>query len=441
MPRLLPLAFLAACTAPDAAPEACVPVAIAGDDQAGDVGAEVTLDGSASALCGDDPVAYGWSLARAPGSSALDDSTFADNGSATAVATSFVPDAPGTYAIGLIVTQDGVASNPDLVVVQVGSDELAPTALAGADVIGRVGERARLDGSLSFDPEGAPLAFRWSMASLPEGSHLTANDLWDAHTAGPSFLPDVAGTYVLALTVADGASTSAPDYASVAAASDDRAPVADAGPSRTLPACASDLFVLDASGSYDPDGDELTYRWGVLDVPSGSAASDDTLSDATSARATFAPDVDGTYTFWLEVDDGIVPSPKDVVALTTGGPNRAPVAAAGVDQIVHNVRADCVTTADGPRCEPCPVVRFRLDGTSSTDADGDALRYRWEAPAALTVSDPDVGAMDLWTPADLVPDSGEVLTTSWDVKLAVADCAEVAFDTVRITLECLGDAP
>ena len=439
MLRLLPLTLVAACPAPTAVTDACVPISVAGDDLLGDVGTDVVLDGSASLLCGDDPVAYGWSLARTPTSSTLDDSAFADNGSASAAHTSFAPDVPGIYAIGLIVSQDGVPSNPDLVVIQIGSDEQPPTALAGSDVLGRVGERARLDGSASFDPEGAPLAFRWSMASLPGGSQLAANDLWDAHTAGPSFLPDVAGTFVLALTVDDGSSTSLADYVSVDAAPDDRAPVADAGPSRTLPACESDLFALDATASYDPDGDALTYRWGVLDVPDGSLATE--LSDATSARTTFAPDVDGTYTFWLEVDDGLVPSPKDVVSLTTGGPNRAPIAAAGVDQIVHNVRADCVNTADGPRCEPCPVVRFRLDGTSSTDADGDTLRYRWDAPADFTVSDATVGAVDVWTPTTLVPDSGETLTVAWDLTLSVADCAEVDDDVVRITLECRGDPP
>jgi hypothetical protein len=437
----LALLSLFACQPPPPVPEACVPVAIAGEDRVGDVGVDVALDGSASAVCGDDPVAYGWSLARTPASSALDDSAFTDNGGPTAVDTSFIPDVPGTYAIGLIVTQDGVPSNPDVVVVEVGSSEQAPLADAGADVVGRVGERAILDGSASSDPEGAVLSYRWTMASLPAESQLEPRDLWDAHTASPSFVPDVAGAYVLALTVDDGSATSAPDYASVEAASDDRAPVADAGPSRIVPACESDLFVLDASGSYDPDGDVITYQWGVLAVPDGSATGDADLVAATDVRTTFAPDVDGTYTFWLEVDDGIVPSPKDLVALTTGGANRAPAADAGEDQVIQNVRADCANTPDGPRCEPCPTVRFRLDGTTSTDPDGDALRYRWDVPDALAVSDATVGAIDVWTPTNLVPDSGQTLTTHWDLGLSVADCAEVAEDTVRITIECHGDAP
>lgn len=430
------VALLALACTPPPVEEACALVAVAGPDLTGSVGEIVALEASGSGLCGDDPAAFGWSLARTPPASALDDSAFGENGSPAAIATSFTPDAPGEYVVGLIVTQDGEPSNTDLLVVTVGSVAADPVADAGPDVPGRVGERAILDGSASFDPDGATLAWRWTLASTPAGSALGA--VWDAHSARPSLVPDVAGTYVLALTVDDGTAASAPDYASVDAAPDDRPPVADAGVSRTLPPCESDLFVLDGTGSYDADGDSLTYEWGVFAAPAGSLAA---LVGETSARPTFSPDVAGTYTFWLEVDDGVLASPKDLVTLTTSEANAPPVADAGPDQEVRNLRADCVATPDGPRCEACPVVRFRLDGTASDDPDGDALRYAWDVPDGVLVSDRSTGALDLWTPDDLVPNSGQTLRAEFELTLTVADCLHEQSDVVRVAVECRGEAP
>ncbi|MFM8666482.1 MAG: PKD domain-containing protein, partial [Betaproteobacteria bacterium] len=58
---------------------------------------------------------------------------------------------------------------------------------------------------------------------------------------------------------------------------------------------------LDGSGSRDPDGQTLSYRWELSSKPTGSTA---TLSDATVARPVITPDVQGTYTVRLIVHDG-----------------------------------------------------------------------------------------------------------------------------------------
>ncbi|MEZ5556989.1 MAG: hypothetical protein R3E86_00365 [Pseudomonadales bacterium] len=65
-----------------------------------------------------------------------------------------------------------------------------------------VGDTAVLDGSKSISSPDQVLTFDWSFSSMPDGS--TA-ELMDATFADPSFVPDVAGTYVVQLLVsADG---------------------------------------------------------------------------------------------------------------------------------------------------------------------------------------------------------------------------------------------
>src|SRR5690606_34911732 len=131
------------------------------------------------------------------------------------------------------------------------------------------------------------------------------------------------------------------------------APRADAGSDRTVAVGA--LVELDGSASSDPDGDlVLSYTWTLTVFPDGSNAS---LSNANTARPAFVVDRPGEYVVTLIVSDGELDSEPSSVRISTV--NSAPVANAGSD----------IAATEGDTVE--------LDGSGSTDVDGDSLTYLW----------------------------------------------------------------
>lgn len=139
------------------------------------------------------------------------------------------------------------------------------------------------------------------------------------------------------------------------------APVANAGPDQTV--ALGTTVSLNGTASSDIDGNLLTYQWSFVSVPAGSGA---TLANPTTAKPTFLIDKAGQYVVRLIVNDGIVNSLPDTVTITTS--NTAPVANAGPNQ----------TVAVG--------ATVTLDGTGSTDADGNPLTYQWSFASVPTGS-------------------------------------------------------
>lgn len=129
-------------------------------------------------------------------------------------------------------------------------------------------------------------------------------------------------------------------------------PVANAGNPQTV--VAGSLVSLDGGQSYDPNGDTLTFAWNVDARPAGSNA---VLAGSSTAHPTFTPDRHGSYTLSLVVSDGKLGSNAATVIITAA--NSAPVADAGPDQ---NVDVGTIVT---------------LDGSASTDPNGDGLTYQW----------------------------------------------------------------
>jgi hypothetical protein len=144
------------------------------------------------------------------------------------------------------------------------------------------------------------------------------------------------------------------------------APVAEAGPDQNILTGSS--VTLNGSGSSDANGDALTYNWSFTSKSAGSTA---TLSSSTVVNPTFTADKDGGYVLSLVVNDGKVSSVADTVKITAATANSAPVANAGPDQ---NILTGSSVT---------------LNGSGSSDANGDALTYNWSftsKPAGSTAT-------------------------------------------------------
>jgi len=88
-------------------------------------------------------------------------------------------------------------------------------------------------------------------------------------------------------------------------------PVAVAGDDQT-PFVGANVQ-LDGSGSWDPDGDPLTFDWSFIDVPEGVAEPD--LIGADTATPYFATASAGLYVLELVVDDGRGATDSDTITI------------------------------------------------------------------------------------------------------------------------------
>ena len=317
------------------------PVANAGTDQSVYVGNTVTLDGSGSTDIDGNLLTYNWAFTTKP-----DGSTATLSGTTT-VNPTFTVDKAGTYVVSLTVNDGTVNGNPDTVTVSTLNSAPVANAGAGADTSVYVGNTVTLDGRGSSDVDGNLLTYSWAFTSKPSGSTAT---LSNATAVNPTFTMDKAGTYVVSLTVNDGTVNGTPDTVTISTLNS--TPVANAGANQSV--YIGNTMTHDGSGSSDADGNTLTYSWAFTSKPSGITA---TLSNATAVNPTFTVDKAGTYVVSLIVNDGTVNSSPDTVNISTI--NVAPVANAGNDQTVP---------------EESTVT---LDGSGSSDADGNALTYSW----------------------------------------------------------------
>ncbi|MGE3473298.1 MAG: PKD domain-containing protein, partial [Vicinamibacterales bacterium] len=331
------------------------PVADAGADRTAAVGTTVRLDGTHSTDADGDRLAFRWVLVRRPG---ISQAAVSDPASP---APGLTVDVAGTYIVGLVVHDGVAASVADTVTID--TTNSAPHAEAGPDQTARVGDAVRLSGLGSTDADGDALDYAWAIQAAPPGSRAGLSARRGLETA---FVPDRGGRYVVRLVVSDGVAASRP--AEVVIDTANTAPVSR--PNGPPQAAVGTTVTLDGSASTDVDGDTLAYRWALTTVPDGSVAA---LSDPGAVAPDFQVDRPGLYVAQLIVADGLAEAAPATVAIVSG--NAAPVARTRPGYSV-------------------PVGQVAvLDGSPSSDPDGDPLSYRWAlvsrpAGSAAALSDP-----------------------------------------------------
>jgi len=374
------------------------PSGSAGADQVVKEGATVSLNGNGSSDPNGDPLTYSW--AQTSGPAVTLSSPLAASPTFTAPQVSV--DTALTFE--LVVNDGNGGSDSDVVSVTVINNN-PPVANAGADQVVNEQAPVTLNGTASSDPDGDSLTFAWTQMAGPVVTLTGANSGAAAFAS-----PQVTANTPLAfqLTVSDGA-LSATDQVNVTVHNNvNEPPVADAGSDQTVDEQVS--VALNGAGSSDPNGDALTYAWAQTAGPAV------TLTGATTATPQFpSPTVTQAtlLTFQLTLNDGKGGTATGSVNVTvSNNVNEPPVARAGADQSVAS--GSLVT----------------LNGSGSTDPNGDSLTFAWTqtvgSPVSLT------GAVTV-QPTFIAP--SVTANTLLTFQLTVSDGkGETASDTVNVTV-------
>ncbi len=270
------------------------PIANAGPNQQITAPANsVTLNGSGS----NDPdgtiATYSWATISGPGSVTINNSNTATP--------SVVGLKAGGYVFELTVTDNNGATAKDQIAVTVLPQPLqanqAPVANAGNNqTITAPVSSVVLNGSSSFDPDGTIAAYSWRQVSGPSASTITA-----AKTSSATASKLIVGQYIYELTVTDNNGLTNSDQITItvnaAISKVNLLPVADAGLSDTIQ-MPTNTYTLNASGSSDPDGTIVSYRWQQMSGPNTAAS-----TSMTNPVVTLSNLQVGEYNFQLTVTD------------------------------------------------------------------------------------------------------------------------------------------
>lgn len=264
---------------------------------------------------------------------------------------------PGRHPGAADVPGSGVDNNCDGII-----ENNPPVADAGTPQFVNSGETVILDASASTDPDGYPLSFEWIS---PEGIVLDNYFAPDPRFTAPTVTSETVLTFMVVVTDNLGLSDADEVIITVTSGENSR-PVAHAGHDFEVNEGAT--VRLDGRGSYDPDGDSITYQW---TAPAGI-----NLQAANSAVPQFtAPlvNVDTPLEFVLVVNDGSLDSAPDMVVVTVRNVNNPPVAVCNELSVMLNssglytlTSADLALLAQGSTDDHTPFSQLNISAHPSS---------------------------------------------------------------------------
>lgn len=377
-----------------------LPVADTGGSLHAYIGQEVMIDGSKSRDSDGYVAEYLWVQSNDIEVLIADD---------TSSVTTFVAPSvtePTTFTFGLYVW-DNIGERCEYMdVLEVLVQTEKPVACAGRDQNVASGQDVLLDGCNSGDSDGTISNYLWSQTAGPSVELFSDSAMITSFSAPFSDAPT---TLTFELHVWDNEANlcERPDTVDIYVTN--VLPVAVAR-TNTRAVVGNDI-VLDASGSYDPNGEVVAYLWLQASGPVVK------LTDDNGKHPSFTmPDLerDQSISFLLYVwdnDNNQCAEPAVLKIEESAETNSAPVADAGDDEI--GFRAQFVY----------------LDGTGTSDPDGDSLTYEWTQTAGIPV--------EIATPNSSIGG----FTTPWVTKreifefqLTVSDGEYTVSDTVNVVV-------
>ncbi|UCE45258.1 MAG: PKD domain-containing protein [Methanobacteriota archaeon] len=257
------------------------PVANAGLDRIVPIGTEVTLDGSDSSD-NHEVVNYTW--------------TFTDDVDVTlyGMEVDYTFLTPGEHVVTLTVEDAAANSDTDTVLITI-EDGVDPVADAGSDITVAIGEEVTFNGSGSSDNSGIIESYSWTFEYDGQERELLG--------VSANFTFEIAGEYVVTLTVEDAAGNYDTDTVTVRV---NAPPVADAGDA--ISADVGEEVTFDGSGSSDDSGVIVSYTW--------TFEYDGLDRELNGVSPSFVFDIAGEYVVTLTVEDAAGLTDTDEVVVT-----------------------------------------------------------------------------------------------------------------------------
>jgi len=241
--------------------------------------------------------------------------------------------------------------------VAYGGKDLTTLTATGSSVLNASGSR---------DFDGSIVRYVWRQLTGPKSTALSSPVSKDGLC--PVSGATIAGTYTYEVKVIDNRA----DYKSdtiVLTAISNELPVSVTGLSQSITLPISTVAV-DGRGSYDPDGDIITYKWTQVSGPSPAM-----IENPDSAYTSITGLLEGEYSFRLTVTDNLNSASGSSLTVTViPPPNIRPTAKAGNDDTLN-----------------APVSTLVLDGSQSYDRDGRIVQYKWVkllGPSSFTIESP-----------------------------------------------------